>query len=61
MKANLPSLICVTMPADVGEYAWFGRNIRHVLGVAVSFEDIWLSSSTISIVLLLVVLGELSK
>ena len=49
------------MPVDVGEYVWLGLSIMHLLGVAVNFEETWLSSSTISVVVLLVVLGEVSK
>ena len=61
MNAKFPAFIWLTMPVDVGEYVWFGLSIMHLLGVAVSFEEIWLSSSTIRVVVLLVVLGEVSK
>ena len=49
------------MPVDVGEYVWLGLSIMHLLGVAVNFVETWLSSSTISVVVLLVVLGDVSK
>ena len=61
MNEKSLALIWLTIPADVGEYVWLGRSIRHVLGVAVSLDDTWLSSSTIRIVLRLVVLDGVSK
>ena len=56
MNAKFPALICVTIPDVVVEYVWLGLNIVHSLGVAVSFDDAWLSSSTIRVVVLRVLL-----
>ena len=61
MNEQSPAFIWLTMPVDVGEYVWLGLSIMHLLGVAVNFEETWLSSSTISVVVLLVVLGDVSK
>ena len=56
MNAKFPALICVTIPDVSVVYVWLGLYIIHLLGVAVSFDDTWLSSSTIRVVVLRVLL-----